>query len=166
MKGKRMFKHKYVDILSAVEVFNGLTRDDLKILAKKCQKVTFKKNDMLMEEGQVGTAFYILTQGQLKVFLPEEIKGRSEDRISDVKLNYLKAGDSFGDYSLIANMPASASIIASQSGEMIRIPANDFKDFLKLNDRIAKTIYHNLLCALIKRLRKREGEYDAVLIVR
>ena len=161
-----MFKHKYVDILSAVEAFNGLTRDDLKILAKKCKKVTFKKDDILMEEGQVGTAFYILTQGQLKVFLPKEIKGRSEHRISDVELNDLKAGDCFGDYSLITNMPASASIIARQSGEMIKIPENDFQDILSLNDRIAKTIYHNLLCALIKRLRKRESEYDTVLIVR
>ena len=99
-------------------------------------------------------------------FLPEEIKGRSEHRISDVELNDLKAGDCFGDYSLITNMPASASIIARQSGEMIKIPENDFQDILSLNDRIAKTIYHNLLCTLIKRLRKREREYDSVLIVR
>ncbi len=33
------------------------------------------------------------------------------------------------------------------------------------NDRLAKTVYYNILRVLIRRLRKREKEYDFILVV-
>ena len=99
-----MFKNEIQRILSESEVFRGLTGDDLEIVSKYCQKVTFKEKDTLIQEGQPASAFNIVVKEQLKVVLPQEIEGRREHRVFDVKLNVLKEGDCFGEYSIIDNL--------------------------------------------------------------
>ena len=63
-----MFKSKMADALSHVEVFRGLSQDDLKTISKHCKRISFEKGDTLIETGQRPSAFYILLEGQLKVF--------------------------------------------------------------------------------------------------
>ncbi len=135
------------------------------MFSNHCQKVIFREGDTLIEEKHAVSAFYVIIKGQLKVFLPQYIEGRREQRISDVRLGILNEGDCFGEYSLIDRKPASASIIATRSGELLKIPENDFNRILDANDRIAKTIYHNILRMTINRLRKREKEYDLLWVV-
>jgi CRP-like cAMP-binding protein len=160
-----MFEKEITRILSESGVFRGLTDNDLEIVSKHCQKVTFQEKDLLIQEGHRASAFYIVIKGQLKVVLPQEIEGRREHRVSDVKLNVLKEGDCFGEYSIIDKVPASASVIATQPGELVKIPESDFNQIVMANDRIAKTVYYNILRMLIRRLRKREKEYDLILVV-
>lgn len=160
-----MSKNEILRVLSNSQVFHGLTNDELEVFSEHCQKVTFKESDTLTREGHPVSAFHVIVKGQLKVMLPQRIEGRREQRISDVKLNILGEGDCFGEYSIIDKRPASASIIATQSGELIKIPKEDFEKILMNNDRIARTVYHNMLHILIRRLRKREKEYDLILVV-
>ena len=158
-----MFKNKMADALSRVEVFEGLTQDDLKIISKHCQRISFEKRDTLLEIGQRPSAFYVLLKGQLRVFLPKQIEGKKEHRVSEINLNILNKGDCFGEYSLIEKMPASASVVGVQPGEVLKITDSEF-DRIMANDRVAKTVYYNLLHVLIKRLRKKEQELDMVLV--
>ncbi len=163
-QGELMFKSKITDILSYVEVFDGVAKADLKIISKCCQRISFKKGETLIEIGQTPSAFYILIKGQLRVLLPERLEGRKEHRASEVNLNTLNEGDCFGEYSLIEKTPASASVIGVESGQVLKIPENEFHQIMA-NDRIGKTVYCNLLHILIKRLRKKEEELDLVLVV-
>ncbi len=158
-----MFKTKMVEILSHVEVFSGLTRDDLKVISKECQRVRFTERETLIEMGKPSAAFYILTKGQVKVILPERIEGGKDRRVSEITLNILNEGDCFGEYSLIEKRPGSASVIGFQPGEALKLEKSSFED-LMTNDRIGKTVYRNLLRILIRRLRKKEEELDLVLI--
>ena len=158
-----MFKSKMADALSHVEVFRGLSQDELKTIAKHCKKISFDKGDILLETGQRPSALYILLKGQLKVFLPKQIKGKRERRVSEINLNILNKGDCFGEYSLIEKMPASASVAGVEPGEIIKLTDNGF-DRIMADDRVAKIVYYNLLHVLIKRLRKKEQELDMVLV--
>jgi len=158
-----MFKSKMADALSHVEVFRGLSQDELKMISKHCKRISFEKGDILIEIGQRLSDFYILLKGQLRVFLPKQIKGKKERRVSEINLNILNKGDCFGEYSLIEKRPASASVAGVQPGEVIKITDNGF-DRIMADDRVAKTVYYNLLHVLIKRLRKKELELDMVLL--
>jgi CRP-like cAMP-binding protein len=84
--------------------------------------------------------------------------------MSKVQLNTLNAGDCFGEYSLIDQQPTSASVIATQPGELIKIPKPAFDAVLQTNDRIAKTIYHNILRILIQRLRRLNIDYNLFIL--
>ena len=160
-----MPKGEILRILSNTEVFHGLTNTDLEVLSQHCEKRAFQKGDILIKERHPASGFHIIVKGKLEVVLPEHIEGRREQRVSEVKLNLLKEGDCFGEYAIIAKMPASASIVALESGQVLRITEDDFRQILDANDRIAKTVYHNLLRRVLKRLRKREKEYDLFLVI-
>ena len=121
-------------ILSKTEVFQGLTQTDLEILAQHCEKRTFHKGDTLVKERHPASGFYIIVKGQVEVVLPQQIEGKREQRVSEVKLNILKEGDCFGEYAIVGKMPASASIVALESGDVLRIAKDDFAQVLANTD--------------------------------
>ncbi len=155
-----MSENKALHILSTSELFKRLTIDDLKKLYRYCQKVEFKETVTLIKEGQIVSVLYIIIKGQAEVLLPEQNK-----RLQTVKLAIKNVGGFFGEYSLIDSKPSSASVIATQPGELVKITKLDLDTVLKTNDRIAKTIYLNILRVLIRRLRIINKEYDMVYLV-
>jgi CRP-like cAMP-binding protein len=165
-----MFDDETLRTLANVAVFKGLTPDEVKLFYNSSQRVTFKKADTLLEKGQVGSALYIILTGQfevnlpLGVYVPQQTGSQVERRTSKVQLNTLKAGDCFGEYSLIDQQPASASVIATQSGELIQVTKAAFDAILQANDRVAKTVYYNILHILVERLRKLNTEYNLFLL--
>jgi CRP-like cAMP-binding protein len=165
-----MVEDEVLHALAKAEIFQGLTRDEMKIFYDSSQRVIFEKTETLIEKDQVGSALYVILKGQLEVdlplgvYVPQQIGGQVERRMSKVQLSTLKEGDCFGEYSLIDQRPASASVIAIQSGELVRITKPAFDGVLQVNDHIAKTIYHNILRILIGRLRKLNSDYNLFLL--
>jgi CRP-like cAMP-binding protein len=165
-----MSENETLQALAKAEIFQGLTSDEVRIFYESSQRVTFDKTDTVIEKGQVGSALYIILKGQfevdlpLGVYVPQPTGSQIERRMSKVQLNTLNAGDCFGEYSLIDQQPASASVIATQAGELLKITKPAFDAVLQANDRIAKTVYHNILRILIGRLRKLNTEYNLFLL--
>jgi CRP-like cAMP-binding protein len=75
----------------------------------------------------------------------------------------LNQGDCFGEYSLIEKTRTTASVVAKEPGEALKIPKTYFDQILD-DSQMAKSIYRNMLHILIKRLRKKENELDLVLL--
>ena len=165
-----MFEDETIHALAKAEIFQGLTPEEVKIFYHSSQRVTFEKTATVIEKGQVGSALYIILKGQfevdlpLGVYVPQQVGGSVERRMSKVQLNTLKTGDCFGEYSLIDQQSASASVVATQAGELLKIPKPAFDAILEANDHIAKTIYQNILEILIKRLRKLDTAYNLFLL--
>ena len=165
-----MFEDETLRALANVAVFQGLTPDEVKLFHEASQRVTFSKAEAVIEKGQVGSALYIILKGQfevdlpLGVYVPQQAGGQVERRTSKVQLNTLQEGDCFGEYSLIDQQPASASVIATQPGELIQVTKSAFDAILQANDRVAKTVYYNILRILIERLRKLNTEYNLYLL--
>lgn len=160
-----MNEEKTLQILLQTKVFQGLTLDDLRLFDRYFQRIPFKENDVLIQEGQLRKALHVLLSGQVKVFLLRYIEGKTHNRLTEVPLAELESGDCFGEFSLFDEKPASASVIASQAGELIRLTKPVFDSILETNDRIAKKIYHNFVQILISRMRKSDQEYDRLLTV-
>jgi CRP/FNR family transcriptional regulator/CRP/FNR family cyclic AMP-dependent transcriptional regulator len=160
-----MDRETRLHLLSHVKAFSGLSEPDLEGLVEICEEIAFQRDETLIKEDQPDSAFYILVDGHLKVLLQGATDSEEEHRATDVQLNQLKPGDFFGEYSLIDGLPASASIVAVEPGWLMRISKENFEAYLATNDRIARTVYLNLLKLLVRRLREREDEYDQVLVV-
>ena len=157
-------KKRVVKLLSGVAALEGLNDEELDTFARACRTVSVREGDVLVEEGDPAPGFHVVAGGTFRVFLPERIKGRKEHRISEVELNRLGEGDCFGEYSLIDRRPASASVRAASPGEVVQITTEDFLRIVEGNDRIGRIVYGNLLRVLVGRLRKREKEYDLVIL--
>ena len=160
-----MIKNNTLQIISSFEIFKGLTETDLNAIHAKCQRVKFKETEVLMKEGQLNSAIYIIIKGQAEVSLPEQSGEIKYRRPTKVKLAIEHEGDFFGEYSLIDSKPASASVIATQAGELIKITKYNLDSILRNNDRIAKTVYLNILNILVGRLRHINKEYDEIYVL-
>jgi hypothetical protein len=55
--------------------------------------------------------------------------------------------------------------MASQPGELIKIQGADFHDIIDTDDRIARTVYENMLRILVQRLRRKDQELDLITVI-
>jgi len=158
------------EALAKAEIFSGLTPEEIKLFSQAVQRVTCEKGAMVIEKGQVGAALYIILTGQfevdlpLGVYIPQVVGGTVERRMSKVRLNALRGGDCFGEYSVFDQQPPSASVVATEAGELFKITGPAFEAILQGNDRIAKTVYANMLRILITRLRKLNVDWSQYLL--
>ena len=165
-----MSEDETVQTLATAEIFHGLTPEEVKIFYQSAQRVTCEKTATVIEKGQDGSALYIILKGQFEVdlplgsYIPQQVGGAVERRMSKVQLSTLRAGDCFGEYSLLDQQPTAASVVATEAGELLKITQPAFEAVLQANDRIAKTVYANMLRILIGRLRKLNAEWSLYLL--
>jgi CRP/FNR family cyclic AMP-dependent transcriptional regulator len=160
-----MQQQDVLKILSTATITQGLKPADLTVLLQQATVETVPQGWTVLAESQYGDALYMVLRGQLKVMLLTVDRRDHPNRVQDIHLSTLGPGDCFGEYSLIDSEPVSASVIATAPAELLKITRDDFQAAAADNDRLAKTIYCNLLHMLVRRLRKHNQELDLNLDV-
>jgi len=61
-----------IDLLRKVGLFTHLTDEQLQVLATQSRELSFRKNAVLMTEGDVGESMYVIRDGLVKVFVSDE----------------------------------------------------------------------------------------------
>jgi len=89
---------------------------------------TYPKDTMIFAEGQTGNELYIIQKGQVKI---SKIVGDKE-----VLLAILKAGDIFGEMSLIENKPRSASADAYEDAVLLAVNRANFQRMVSTQPQI------------------------------
>ncbi|MEM6640956.1 MAG: cyclic nucleotide-binding domain-containing protein [Pseudomonadota bacterium] len=140
--------------LSESRVFSDLSTTDLALFLPTLRILNFKPMDRVIGEGRFSSALYIVTEGHFEVLRPSGavVPLLTPDDVG--ALYEFHPGDCFGEYSLIDNQPASASVVAATGARAIQIPRRDFNAVMMSDYRIAKLVYHNLLTLLTERLRR------------
>ncbi|MGD8743304.1 MAG: cyclic nucleotide-binding domain-containing protein [Granulosicoccaceae bacterium] len=108
--------------LKSVRIFAGLDDDTIREMAGKATIVTAKKGDVLIREGEPGDAFYIINYGVARVYT--HIHG------NPLNLALLRAGDYFGEWSLLTNSPRAATVAAVTQMEVVRMGSEEFMDLI------------------------------------
>lgn len=131
------------DVLSRVDLFHGLSPRDLSQIADMTKELDFAPGQTITEEGEAGGRFYVLTDGEAEV------------RMGDDIVNTLKAGDSFGEISLIDGQPRTATIVATSPMRTLSLSSWNFRPLLKEHPSIAEAV----LLQLCRRLRQTESSH-------
>ncbi len=155
-----MFNNKLLDILQESKIFKGFSDDSLQIISSHGNMLQIKGNDIIIEEGQIGHPLYVIIEGQVEVFLPKTRKEGMQERPTRIRLGRLTQGDCIGEYSIIDNQPASASVIAIEPCKIFAISRSEFEKIIISSDYLASIIYKNMLKVLIKRSRQYDNELD------
>jgi len=130
--------------LKQVTFFQGMTIDQLKVLASICEEELIPKSKTIFEEGAPGGVLYIVVNGRVA------IDRRGERAGAVVRLATMEAYSSFGEMSLFNNYPRSASALTLEDTQV-----------LKLNDKQLVTLmrqYPDMSLELIKVLSLRMRE--------
>lgn len=150
-------------ILAGSVVFRGLTLDELEPVLSASEILTRKPRDLVVREGTVGDGLYVVLEGEVEVFLPEQAAGGGK-RASRIRLNRLGPGRCLGEYGVIDDQPSSASASAITATRLWFLPKAEFRKLVERHDRVGRIVYGNLLRYLITRLRGKDKELDIVLL--
>lgn len=153
----------YRAMLAESVVWARLAPEDLDRVLGSCRLVEVQAGQTLLAEGRRGAGLYVILEGQVEVFLPEQSAGLR--RPSRVRLNVLGPGRCLGEYGVIDDMPSSASASALTPARLCLLAAADFRRIVDEHDRIGRIVYANLLRFLVGRLRSKDKELDLIVFV-
>ena len=137
-----------ISLLKRVQLFSGLSEDELDQLASICSKQNAAPRDLVVEQNTTGDEIYIIGEGAIDVF----VSGLDDERT----LVVLGKGQVFGEMALIDQGYRSASGRAGQSGcEMYVIKYGDFNRLCEENAHIGYRVMRNLALDLAFKLRHR-----------
>lgn len=134
----------YQEAVKQVEIFKGLTAEQLKELYSWLQRRDFPENSLILKEGQTPNGLYLLTEGSVAV-----LKGSDYGRM---KLTEIQAPSFFGEMGLLSGKARSAGIRTQTQVVAGFLPSELFAAKLQSDNLTALRIGINLGRILCDRL--------------
>jgi CRP-like cAMP-binding protein len=129
--------------LGKLDLFSGLSRKDLKGLARAVREVRHPEGHRVVDEGGNALGFHLI------------VEGTAEVTSNDTRRRTLGVGDYFGEISLIDGQPRSATVVAASPLRTLSLDSVSFNLLLDAHPGIARA----LLTVLCQRLRALEHEH-------
>jgi CRP/FNR family cyclic AMP-dependent transcriptional regulator len=145
---------RITDFLSTVPLFRELDRTAVRAFAELTREQKFAKGAMIVSEGDVGDALFVVRSGEVKVVLTGE-DGR------EVILNVLNIGDHFGELALIDGRPRSAHVVSTQASSLLVLRRADFRRQVEQSPQVA----WGLMVELSRRLRQADGTIGSLVLL-
>jgi CRP/FNR family transcriptional regulator, cyclic AMP receptor protein len=134
------------EALSRVPLFSRLSRKELEFLASRTDEVDVKADYTLIKQGSPADTFYVLMEGEATV----NVDGKTRPS--------LKAGDFFGEISMLDRGPATATVVTTTPVRAMVMSHAQFRDAIKSSDALLSVV----IAAMADRLRRdsldRSGE--------
>lgn len=134
------------EFLQRVSLFNGISRREFGTLFQALVPREYQAGEAMCREGDVGRALFILEVGEVEV----SRRGPSGD---PQQIAILKAGDYFGEISLIDEQPRTATVTAIQPVRAYLLYKTELDKLLRQAPRIAAAVMAHLAALLAVRLR-------------
>ncbi len=126
-------------VLRQMYLFPDLTPTELVLVVERCEVLTAKAGDTIIQEGEKGDSLYIILDGFVEV--TQEGK----------KLSALGSGNHVGDIALLLGLTRSATVIALNDTELLHLSHKEFDSLLQQYPKIGI----KLLSAISKELAMR-----------
>src|SRR4051812_26176628 len=138
-----------IDALARCPLFERADETMLASLSSRLRVRRFRRNEVIMHQGDPGDALHVVASGAVKIVLPS---AEGEEAI----IATLREGDFFGELALLDGAPRSASVIAVDQAETLMLPRSVFMELLD-SDRGLRDA---LLSALARELRRLTGHVE------
>ncbi|HZY42187.1 MAG TPA: ATP-binding protein [Anaerolineae bacterium] len=142
------------DVDSSAVVDSGIIRLLPPGLRQMTTPVALEPGEVIFYEGEAGDAMYLIRSGGVAV-----IRGTFD---APLILGYRDAGEFVGEMALIDDLPRSATVVAVQPVQLLKITREDFRQLLAESTLLD----HNLLRKLSTRLRAADDERTASVAAR
>ena len=136
-----------VELFAKVHIFAGLQVAYLRRIAAVGTRERHGSGAMIFSEGATGDKMYLILSGAVRI--SRQVPGMGEEALA-----VLKAGDYFGEMSLIDESPRSADARAHEDTELFVIRKEDLEDLLFVDRDLAYDLLWNFVRTLSGRLRE------------
>jgi len=131
------------NIISSSLLFQGLAEDQLKEIADISIEKRFDKGRLIFNEEDDGNGFYLISEGQVKVF---KLSSDGKEQI----LHIFGPGDPFGEVPVFSGQKFPANAAAIEKVSLLFFPRKTFIELISSRPNLAL----NMLAVLSKRLRQ------------
>lgn len=137
-------------ILRSVDLFEGLTEDEVDQVSKICVERRFSPGELITQEGAAGAELFIITEGFVEILLGER------QTISARVVVSLGPGQIIGEMALVDQGPRSATVRATSDPTVVQtIQRADLDALCQEQTRIGYVIMRNLAADLSFKMRHR-----------
>ena len=124
--------------LKSVDLFSKINGEDLAQVAGIAQEVNFDNGDLVIQEGEMGDAMFLIIEGEVMVHkLGQTIASLGER-------------DSFGEMAILDDEPRSASVTAASDVICLKVEREDFYELMSEKAEIA----YGVIRVLTHRIRE------------
>ncbi|WP_163867258.1 cyclic nucleotide-binding domain-containing protein [Myxococcus eversor] len=122
-----------LDALPSIPLFSDLPRDAFIELFERCPLRRFTLGERIIDQGSHGDAFYVICEGQARVFRTES--GRRVD------LATLEGGAFFGEMAILSGAPRTASVEAgTEDTQLLEISATVLTSLSRSHPQVAAAL--------------------------
>jgi CRP-like cAMP-binding protein len=125
-------KNRKQELLRGVPLFSGCSKQELAEITTLADEMSFSAGVALMKEGEVGREFVVIVEGTVKVTR----KGRKVAELSD--------GDFVGEIALVAEVPRTATVVASTPLRVLVISDRSFQRLLREQPGLSEKVMQSL----------------------
>jgi len=136
--------------LVATPFFGGLADAGLDLLISMLVERRFDAGATIVAEGEPGRSMFIVHSGELAV-------SKLGDSGRVVRVSRLKAGDFFGEMTLIDMHDRSATVVAESPAALYELTAQDLYKCYKADTRAYVMVLQNINRELCRRLRRADN---------
>jgi len=129
-----------------IMVFSNLSEEEWQVIARNAQSISFSPGEVLLKEGEVDDAVYIVVSGQVEV-----VSERTFGRIK--RIATIDEGSVYGEVAFFDSQPRSASVRAVTEGQVLRISHKSFEKISAWNPKLAQQFLLDLGHILAFRFR-------------
>ena len=137
------------EILSQVELFEGLEPKELDQIASICEERTLETGHVVAKQGDVGDELFLIWEGLVEVVHEET----PEDPAPRTVVN-LGQGQVFGEMALVDYGPRSATVrVISETVTLQAIPRDAFLEMCNSHNHLGYVVMRNMAADLSFKLR-------------
>ena len=142
-----------VHFLKKVYLFHGLSSRDISQVVARLMEKSYGEGEIIFQEGDVGRACFIVSEGAVEIFRADPISGREE------QMGVFGPGDFFGEMVLLDELPRSATARTVSATRLHILYKSHFDVLLANHGRVALELLHNLARLLSARLRRQNEDF-------
>nr|ANS59120.1 potassium channel transporter [Lycium barbarum] len=152
----KISQNLYQSYIENVPLFKGCSSEFISQVVTRVHEEFFLPGEVIMEQGNVVDQLYFVCHGVL-----EEI-GIAKDG-SEETVSLLEPNSSFGDISIVCNIPQPYTVRVCELCRLLRIDKQSFSNILEIYFHDGRRILSNLLQGKESNLRVKQLESDIAL---
>lgn len=129
-----------------ITILDELSEEEWQMIVRSSRNISFKPDDILLKEGEIDDAVYVLVSGKVEV-----VGSRSFGRVK--RIATIDEGSVFGEVAFFDNRPRSASVRAVSEGRVLCITRKSFDQISAWNPSLAQQLLFELGRVLAHRFR-------------
>ena len=142
------------EFLRTLDMFNGLSDEELSSVAALCSEASYKVGDIILNLNDPTENFYLIRSGTVQIITNPDIL-ETKPELADAVMINLGEGQSFGEMGLVDQGARSATVRAGSDTEVYSINCNQFQELCYEDTHLGFLVMRNIAADLSFKLRYR-----------